>query len=160
MNPSEETDRQFMQIALEQCRLGIKSGQAPFGACIVEAGELVAAAHNQVYLHTDITAHAEVQCIRDACYKTGRIHLPDATLYSTTEPCPMCFSAVHWMRIGRIVYAARIEDARYYGFNEMQINNDVLASIISSPIEITMDFMRDDALALYELWREGSGKPY
>ncbi len=160
MHNIDQVDQHFMEIALEQCRLSIDAGQSPFGACVVINGELIAAAHNHVYADTDITAHAEIVCLREACTRMKAILLTGATLYSTTEPCPMCFSASHWARVERIVYAAGIEDARYYGFNEMQLNNDVLAAIVASPIDIRPHVMRDEAIELFRRWRDAGGKPY
>jgi tRNA(adenine34) deaminase len=32
--------------------------------------------------------------------------LPDATLYVTVEPCLMCAGALHWSKVGEIVWGA------------------------------------------------------
>lgn len=153
-------DARYMRLALDACRDGIEKGQTPFGACIVRGGNVLAVTHNHVWLQTDPTAHAEVCAIREACGKAQAVHLDDAVIYSTTEPCPMCFTAVHWARIGRIVYAARVGDARDFGFNELQITNAAMKRVSGSTIGVTADFMRDDALALYRLWQERRGKTY
>jgi tRNA(Arg) A34 adenosine deaminase TadA len=146
------TDQDFMHEALDVCRQGVEFGQSPFGACIVADGRVVARTHNRVWATTDPTAHAEVCCIREACTARGRVHLADCTIYSTTEPCPMCFSAIHWARIPRIVYAATIEDARDFGFNELPISNQKLREISGAKVELVGAVLRDEALALYRLW--------
>lgn len=153
-------DQQFMQLALEACRAGVDAGQSPFAACIVRDGKVLATSHNHVWLHTDATAHAEIECIRQACRITGEVHLAGATIYSTTEPCPMCFTAIHWARMERIVFAARVEDARDFGFNELQISNEKMKTLGISHVRITGDVMRAEALALFRYWREKSGKAY
>ena len=129
-------------------------GQSPFGACIVSGREeaVVACTHNRVWATTDPTAHAEVVCIREACESRGKVHLPDCTIYSTTEPCPMCFSAIHWARIGRIVYAASIQDAKDFGFNELQISNQQFVDIAGAKMELTPGVLREEALDLYREW--------
>ncbi len=54
----------------------------------------------------DVTAHAEMQAITAATRTLGGKYLPDATLYVTVEPCPMCAGAIGWAQINRIVYGA------------------------------------------------------
>src|SRR5690606_17326034 len=97
----DEQDAKYMQMALDACRHGVDLDQTPFGACIVRDGEVLACTYNQVWAGQDPTAHAEVMAIRMACRDLEAVHLEGATIYSTTEPCPMCFSAIHWAKIGR-----------------------------------------------------------
>lgn len=151
----------YMAMALDACRRGVAAGQSPFGACIVDAdGQVLACEHNRVWQQTDPTAHAEVQSIRVACAAAGRVHLEGATIYSTTEPCPMCFSAIHWARIGRIVYAAGIPDAADFGFNELRVSNADLKRLGGLSVELVPEVMRQDAVALYQQWRDGGGRVY
>lgn len=157
---SQDNDRRYMQLALDVCAQGVAAGQSPFGACIVRDGKVLACEHNRVVLNHDCTAHAEVQALRAACAAEGSHHLPGATIYSTTEPCPMCFTAIHWARCGRIVYAARVEDAKRFGFNELQISNNTMKRVGIAAVEITADFMRDEAIKLYEHWKDGTPIAY
>lgn len=148
-----QPDPQMMQLAIDKCREGIQNGQSPFGACIVRHGEVLAVEHNIVWRTTDCTAHAEVTAIRAACKHAGSIDLSESILYSTTEPCPMCFSASHWARIGTIVYGASIADAAAAGFNELQVSNQDLKRLGKLSVEIIPDFLRDECKALFQLWR-------
>ncbi|MDP6058531.1 MAG: nucleoside deaminase [Pirellulaceae bacterium] len=154
------TDEHCMRLALGACRCGVEAGQSPFAACIASAGQIIACTHNQVWRNTDPTAHAEVQCIRQACTALGTIHLEGCTIYSTTEPCPMCYAAIHWARLTRIVFAARVADAKRYGFNELQISNRTMMRLGGSAIAVVPDFLRDEALAVYEQWLNGGGRVY
>lgn len=149
-----------MRVALDACRAGIERGQSPFGAVIVRQGQILSATHNHVRLTTDATAHAEVHAIREACRRVGDIHLAGSTIYATTEPCPMCFTAIHWARIDRIVFAARIADAAAAGFNELPIDNATLKRLGGSRVELTPELLRVEAVALFELWRQRLGNPY
>ena len=116
-------DEGYMRLAIQKAREGVAAGQTPFGACIVTAGgEVAACEHNVVWRTTDITAHGEVNAIRVACRSLGTIDLSGCTIYSTTEPCPMCFSAIHWAKIAGIVFGASISDAQAAGFNELAIS--------------------------------------
>ena len=62
-----DVDRSFLQAAVELARQNVLDGGGPFGAVIVEHGEVVARAGNRVTLDNDPTAHAEVLAIREAC---------------------------------------------------------------------------------------------
>lgn len=141
-------------MALDACRVGVDLGQTPFGACIVRQGEVLACTYNTVWSTNDPTAHAEVGAIRMACRELGEALLEGATIYSTTEPCPMCFSAIHWARIKRIVFGGSIEDAQMYGFNELLISNQKLKEQGGLKVEICPHFLRNDALKLFEYWKE------
>lgn len=144
--------KQAMKLAIEKCRRGIRQGQTPFGACIVKRGKVIACEHNTVWRTTDITAHAEMNAIRTACRKLRTVDLSGCTIYSTCEPCPMCFSACHWARISRIVYGTRIEDAKRIGFNELQIPSKRIQQITKSPLKVKGNFMRREALELFTVW--------
>ena len=160
MNGTRPDDVRFMRQALDVCRQGIDAGQSPFGACIVRDGQVLACEHNHVWAHSDPTAHAEVQAIRAACDSLGQVHLAGATIYSTTEPCPMCFSAIHWARIERIVYAAAIADAQRFGFNEVPISNTTLKQAGGTPVTVVPHVLVDEAVALYRYWQAQGGRVY
>src|SRR4051812_31531222 len=98
------TEQEYMTAAIRKAQEGIAAGQSPFGSVIMRGDQIVAATHNTVWRDGDPTAHAEVNCIRAAARTLGTIFLTDCTLYSTTEPCPMCLSAIHWAKIHRVVY--------------------------------------------------------
>jgi tRNA(Arg) A34 adenosine deaminase TadA len=160
MTQPADDDASSMKIALDACREGIDHGQTPFGACIVRAGKVLAVAHNCVWADTDVSAHAEIVALRRACRAAGHVHLDGATIYSTTEPCPMCFTAIHWAKIGRIVCGARIEDARRFGFNELPITNRQMKDAGRLEIELVPDVMREQAISLFELWQDRKGQAY
>jgi tRNA(Arg) A34 adenosine deaminase TadA len=151
-------DRAFMEMAIREARKNLRTlDGGPFGACIIREGTVLAVARNTV-LRNDATAHAEVNAVRKACRRLGRYDLSGSIIYSTTEPCPMCFSAVHWARIGTIVYGTNIADARRAGFHELEISNRRLKTLGRSPIAIIGDFLRPECLELFEAWGVLPGK--
>jgi tRNA(Arg) A34 adenosine deaminase TadA len=116
-----------MHLALREASRGMRSGQGgPFGACIVKDGLIVAVAHNRVLVSGNPTQHAEVVAIGRAAKDLDTHVLKGCTIYSTTEPCPMCFSAIHWAQIDRIVFGTGIADVKRLGFNELSISNRTL----------------------------------
>lgn len=152
------TNEDYMRKAIEVARAGIEKGQSPFGACIVKDGEIIAAEHNNVWMDTDITAHAEVEAIRSACKKLNTIDLSGAVIYSTTEPCPMCFSAIHWAKISKIYYGADISDAQKAGFNELTISNVQMKDAGQSPVQIESGFLAEEAIELFNIWNSSDKK--
>ncbi|QES89579.1 nucleoside deaminase [Rhizosphaericola mali] len=100
------TDEQYMRQALREAQNAFDIDEVPIGAIIVLKDKIIARAHNQVELLNDPTAHAEVLAITTACNYLGAKYLPEATLYVTIEPCLMCSGALHWSKLGRIVYGA------------------------------------------------------
>jgi guanine deaminase len=125
----------FMKIALEEAYSGINNSEGgPFGACLVIGSEVIARAHNTVIKDNDPTAHAEVNAIRQASQKLKNYNLEDAVIFSTTEPCPMCFAASHWAKIKKIYYGTKIEDVKELGFNELSISNEEMKTKGNSPV--------------------------
>ena len=51
----------------------------------------------------DPFAHAELLVVRRAVQELGRRQLPEATLYTTAEPCFLCSFAILAFGIGRVV---------------------------------------------------------
>lgn len=154
MHPPEH----WMRLAIGKAREGIATGQTPFGACVVRGDEAVALAHNVVLRTTDITAHAEVTAIREACRALGAIDLGGCVIYSTCEPCPMCFAACHWANLDRIVYGAAIADAAAAGFRELPIPNAEMKRLGGSRVEVVADFLRAEAAELFRRWMRQPGR--
>jgi len=151
-------DKKFMQMAIDKAIEGIDIGQSPFGACIVKNEKVIACEHNIVWQSTDITAHAEIHAIRNACKDLNSIDLSGSIIYSTCEPCPMCFTAIHWARIDKIIYGANISDARKFGFNELAVSNEELKAEGGSKVEIAKGFMRNECIELLEYWAKKEDK--
>lgn len=152
------TDSHFMQQAINKAKEGIEYGQTPFGACIVKNNAVISLSHNAVWENTDITAHSEINAIKDACQKLNTIDLTGCIIYSTCEPCPMCFSACHWAKISKIIYGASIEDANEIGFNELSISNHKMKELGKSNIEIEGGFLKELCLELFTIWFKRSDK--
>lgn len=148
------TEAEYMQMAIDTTKAGIKAGQTPFGAVIVRDGKVVAAAHNTVWRDTDPTAHGEVNAIRVAGRSLGTIDFSGSTMYTTCEPCPMCLTAIHWSRIDRVVYGATIADADAAGFSELHVDAKKLAEMGGSSLIVEQGPLRQECADLFRLWKE------
>ncbi|MEQ1553036.1 MAG: nucleoside deaminase [Ferruginibacter sp.] len=100
------TDEQYMRLAIIEAEKAYEKDEVPVGAILVIGEKIIARSHNQVELLNDSTAHAEILSLTTAYNALGSKYVPNATLYITLEPCLMCCGALHWSKIGRIVYGA------------------------------------------------------
>lgn len=100
-----------MRAALDEARRAMEADEIPIGAVIVAGGRIIGRGHNLTETLSDVTAHAEMQAITAAASTLGGKYMPDATLYVTVEPCPMCAGAIGWSQIRRVVYGASDERA-------------------------------------------------
>ncbi len=108
-----------MRHALEAARRAMVAGEPPVGACLVADGEIIATLSNAVIGDLDITAHAEMRVIREACRQLHKLDLSGCTLYVTVEPCMMCRAACHYAGIAEIIYGASIADMNAVTGNEL-----------------------------------------
>lgn len=129
-------DKGFLEMAVQEAMDGIKAGHGgPFGCVIAKDGEIIAKGHNRVLVDRDPTAHGEVVAIRKACDALGTIDLSDCTLYTSSEPCPMCMAAICWAKVGKVFYAATMKDVDdILGFKDLTMaeslvrGEDIVAS--------------------------------
>jgi tRNA(Arg) A34 adenosine deaminase TadA len=149
-----EQDRAFMAMALKQMRqAGVldKTG-GPFGAVVVLGGQVLATAGNSVMRDKDPSAHAEVNAMREACQKIGNPHIDGAVLYSSCEPCPMCYSTAYWARVGKIFYAASWTDYADL-FDDSNIAKDMQFPYEQRQVAL-QQIMRPDAQKVWDEFRQ------
>ena len=152
--PITDEDRKHMKEAVRLMRqAGVvdKTG-GPFGAVIVRNGEVLAATGNSVLRDNDPSAHAEVNAIRMACKKVGAPNLKGATLYTSCEPCPMCYSTAYWARVDRILYSAAWSDYADL-FDDSNISNDMKKPYAERQVPVAQ-LMPEDAQAVWLEYRK------
>lgn len=103
---NDADDIRFMRLALAEAEKALAADEIPVGCVIVSNNRIIGRGHNLTETLSDVTAHAEMQALTAAAQTVGGKYLPDATLYVTVEPCPMCAGAIGWAQISRIVYGA------------------------------------------------------
>lgn len=155
-------DYNFMQRAFSLAKEGMARGDGgPFGAVIVRisdsANEIVGEANNRVLVTNDPTAHAEIVAIRHATEKLGRFDLSDCVIYTSCEPCPMCFGAIYWARPRAVYYANTKDDAASIGFDDEFIYQE-LAKPIGKRSIVFEKIDEDGAAEAFELWRSKTDK--
>lgn len=146
-----------MEMAFEEAREGMNSNEGgPFGAVIVKDGKIIAKAHNRVLGTNDPTAHAEILAIRQASSILERFDLSDCEIYATSQPCPMCYSAIHWARIGKLYYGTTKNDVATIGFDDSFIY-DIIKGEADPQVEET-NTDRQSCLELLDEWEKKPDK--
>ena len=148
----------FMQRAIELSIESINSGGGPFGSVIVKDNKIISEGMNRVTVNNDPTAHGEIVAIRLACTKgLNNFNLKGCELYSSTEPCPMCLSAIYWARIDKVYYANTRNDAQKIDFDDSLIYSELIKKIDQRKIPM-IQVMREEGLKAFELWNKKTDK--
>jgi tRNA(Arg) A34 adenosine deaminase TadA len=153
-----EINKDFMKKAIELSEDNMKANKGgPFGAVIVKDNLVVGMGFNKVTSTNDPTAHAEVVAIRNACKKLDTFDLSGCTIYTSTEPCPMCLSAIYWARIDKIYYGNTRKDAANIGFDDDHIYSEIPKKADERSIP-SMQIMSDEAIKAFEEWQRKEDK--
>jgi guanine deaminase len=142
----------FLQRAIALSKEGMEKGVGgPFGAVIVKDGIIVAEGYNQVTSIMDPTAHAEMQVIRKACMTLGHFELKGCTLYTSCEPCPMCFGAIYWSRLDAVYYGNTREQAAQIGFDDDFIYQEWVKPLDARKISM-QQLLQGEAQSVFQDW--------
>jgi len=145
-------DIEFMREALAEAKTGYSEGEVPIGAVAVRNGRILARGHNQRRLLNDLTAHAEMMCLRKIGPFLDDLDLSDITIYSTLEPCSMCAGAMVHYRIGRVVFGAK--DLR------LGASGSKLDLLCTNGIEVVSGVLDNECReVLYRFFEHELGKP-
>jgi tRNA(adenine34) deaminase len=139
-------DERFMRLALDEAR----RGDYPFGAVIVREGQLVARGRNLGKAEGDPTAHGEMVAIRRCLVDHGRAALKGSTLYTSGEPCAMCMGAIIWCGLGRLVFAASVQQLATKIDQIMVSSEEIAAKAPFRPIKITGGVLAGEAMQLFK----------
>jgi tRNA(adenine34) deaminase len=138
-------DERFMLMALDEAR----QADFPFGAVIVQDYSVIARGRNLGRTNGDPTAHGEMVAIRRCVADKGAAALRGSTLYTSGEPCAMCMGAILWSHIGRLVFAASLEQLATRIDQVMLTSADVAAKAPFAPISIIGGVLAKEAMALF-----------
>lgn len=158
-------DRMRFVLALSRQNVQNETG-GPFAAAVFENdGRLVAAGVNLVITSKCSVFHAEIVALALAQRVMGRYDLSDGgrlhyDLIATSEPCAMCFGAIPWSGVQRLVCGARDEDARAIGFDEGPKISDWVSALNDRGIAVLRDVLRTDAVAVLQDYVTAGGTIY
>ena len=151
------TKEELMRRAIKLSADSVRNGGGPFGAVIARNGEIIAEGSNGVTIYNDPTAHAEVSTIRKACQNLNTFDLSGCEIYTSCEPCPMCFGAIYWAHLDKIYYANDRKDAADIGFDDDFIYQEieVKPQYRKKPSEI---LLRNEAIEVFKQWTAKTDK--
>ena len=158
-------DRMRFVVTLARENVQRQTG-GPFGAGVFDAsGRLVAPGVNIVVTHNCSILHAEMVAIALAQKKLGRYDISDEgksdyELVTSTEPCAMCFGAIPWSGVTRLVCGARDEDARCIGFNEGPKLPNWQQALEERGVQVSRDVLRQEAVDVLNLYVKVGGVIY
>jgi tRNA(Arg) A34 adenosine deaminase TadA len=101
-----ETDERHLRKAIELAAEARAAGDMPFGSLLVGPdGEVLVEERNTVVTGNDITGHPELKTALWASVNLDHAVAARTTMYTSTEPCPMCKGAIARSGLGRVVFA-------------------------------------------------------
>jgi cytosine deaminase len=142
----------YLQLAIEEARLGLAEGGIPIGSVLVIDGRVVGRGHNRRVQRGSAILHAEMDCLENA----GRLSPADyrrSVLYSTLSPCDMCSGTSLLYRIPKIVIG---ENRTFRGPEDYVRSRGATLEIVDSPECYQM--MQEFIAAHPELWNEDIGE--
>jgi tRNA(Arg) A34 adenosine deaminase TadA len=173
----------WIEMACQEAIDSVTVGGGPFGAVLLQIDDETRQVirlwmdHNHVTEHLDPTAHAEISVIRAACQELGVIDLgrieksvsrlpqqgetSHCEIFSSCEPCPMCYSAIAWARIPALVFSASRFDASRggVGFQDEELHADLMKDYPDRKIRVHQA-PSSRALEAFELWKAGGFTRY
>lgn len=160
------TDRMRFVIQLTLTNVTAQTG-GPFGAAVFESqtGRLIAVGVNIVEPTNCSLAHAEVVALANAHrtlkqFDLGAPGLQKLELITSCEPCAMCYGAILWSGVRKVVCAARASDATAIGFDEAPKPRNWVATLEDRGISVTRDRCRDEAIAVFQRYQRIGGRIY
>lgn len=159
----EDRMRFVITLALENVQ---RQTGGPFGAAVFDAsGCLVAPGVNVVVTRNCSILHAEMVAIALAQKKLGRYDISDEgksdyELVTSAEPCAMCFGAIPWSGVTRLVCGARDEDVRHIGFDEGPKLPNWQQALEERGVQVSQDILRQEAVDVLNLYVKAGGVIY
>ena len=95
-------DQRFLEVAIEQARIGSSEGGVPIGGALVADGKVLGAGRNRRVQEGSAIKHGETDALENAGRLPASVY-SRATMYTTLSPCHMCTGAILLYGIPRVV---------------------------------------------------------
>jgi creatinine deaminase len=145
------TDREMLDVALEEARAGLAEGGIPIGAALFSSGgELLGRGHNRRVQDGDPSLHGETAAFKNA----GRLRTyRDTVMVTTLAPCWYCSGLVRQFGIPRVVVG---ESNNFQGGIDWLRENGV--EVVDLESDQCTQLLRWFIQAHPELWNEDIGE--
>ncbi len=148
-------DQVLIRAAINRAFKSREHGNHPFGALLVDNnGNILLEAENTVVTEHDCTGHAETNLMRQASQSYDEEFLAECSLYTSTEPCPMCSGAIFWGNVRRVVYG--LSEKRLYELVGEEAEDVLLLScrdvfkMGKKSIEVIGPLLEEEAIIVHE----------
>lgn len=161
-----DTDEGRMRLLNRLAERNVAEGTGgPFAALTVRAGsgEVVAAGVNLVLASGLSSMHAEVVALsvtqaRLGTWDLGALDDP-LQLWVNWRPCAMCYGATLWSGVRGLTIAGEGDEVeRLTGFDEGPMRDDWAAQLEARGIAVRVGVLREEAVAVFERYRDTPGK--
>jgi len=157
-----------MEFVIAASMKNVEEGTGgPFAAAIFESdsGRLVSLGVNLVTTQGLSILHAEIVAMATAqrklkTYDLGGQSKPGHELFTTTEPCAMCFGAIPWSGVRRVVTGAFERDARIIGFDEGPKPRNWKDALKKRGIDVIGNIERETARSVFQFYLTSHGHIY
>jgi len=150
---TDESDRKFLDLAIEQARLGWEEGGVPIGAALVRNGEVLAVGRNRRVQMGSAIRHGETDCIERAGRLPAQAYR-ESVLYTTLSPCWMCAGTSLLYEIPRIVVG---ENRTFQVSEDWLRSHGTVVDVVDDPeCRALMEKMLTERP---EIWAEDIGEP-
>lgn len=157
-----------MQFVIELASTNVMKGTGgPFAAAVFETrtGRLIAVGVNLVASTNCSLAHAELVALANAQravhhFDLGAVGMPRHELVTSCEPCAMCFGAIPWSGVRRVLCGARSGDAETIGFDEGPKLKGWVAALEQRGITVVRDLCRREAVSVLQRYKKSGGIIY
>jgi cytosine deaminase len=149
--PLSDDDRRFLDLAIEQARIGWEEGGVPIGAVLVYRGEVLAVGRNRRVQMGSVIRHGETDCLENAGRLPASVYR-ESVLYTTLSPCYMCAGTATLYEIPRIV----IGENRSFQESEAWLSSNGKELVIADDQDC-IDLMARMMSERPEIWAEDIG---
>ena len=156
--------RFVIRLAMENVERGTGG---PFGAAVFEAktGTLVSVGVNIVTIANCSHSHAEMVALANAQkelenFDLGAPGFPEHELVTSCEPCAMCYGAIPWSGVRKLVCGARCEDAEAIGYDEGPKPRMWARALEVRGISVAQNVCRKEAVVVLQEYKKRGGIIY
>jgi cytosine deaminase len=145
-------DQQFLEIAIEQARIGRSEGGVPIGGALVADGKVLGFGRNRRVQEGSAIKHGEIDALENAGRLPASVYA-HATMYTTLSPCHMCTGAILLYGIPRVVMG---ENRTFVGAEDLLRASGVEVLNLDSEecYRLMLDFIAEHP----EIWYEDIGE--
>lgn len=122
-------DQDYLDVAIEQARIGASEGGVPIGAVLVADGEVLGAGRNRRIQLGSPIHHGETDALLVAGRQPAAVYAR-ATMYTTLSPCAMCSGAMLLYGIRRVVVG---ENQTFLGEEQLLRSRGVEVVVADDP---------------------------